>query len=205
MKLSLIVAAVFGIVTIALLGTPGFLFPLKTKTIGEHDVDLSKSGETVLPIPDVRFCCGSELHLFLDLSVECDRDLVVSELLKPANLACEILTPDEETAPTELNKQLSWSGSGAAKTLFLGSVCPPGRQGGYVRLKLADGCSGLTGVKQTLVLRQTPCHLDVVANSIPFLLGALVTGVIAAIALIVALCKAIKKKRLRKNESNNTL
>ena len=205
MKRSLIVAGVFGIATIALLGVPGFFLRIEAKTIGKHDVDLSKTGETVLPIPDVRFCCGSELLLFLAPSVECDRDRVVRELLKPANLTCEILNPNKEIGPIEIDKHLSWSGPEATKMLFLGSECPPLGRGEFVRLKLAEGCSGLTGIKQTLVLRQTPCHLQVVAGYLPFVLGAFVTGLVAAIALIVALYKFIKKKRLEKSESNKTL
>jgi len=204
MKIALIVTIIFGIATVALFLAPGFVF--RGKTIGIHEVDLSKSGETVLPIADVTFCCGSKLLLFLDSPVKFDRNNVARELLKSSNVVCEILLPAGETALTVINSNPSWSGLGTTKRMiFLGYARPRHGQGRSARLKIADGCAMLSGVKQTIVLRQTPCAMNVAYGAIPFLLGAVVTGGIAAIALIVALVKAVKMKRLRKKESNKTL
>lgn len=203
MKRALAVAIVFGIATVALFVAPSFLF--RVKTIGKHDVDLSKNGETVLPVPDVAFCCGSKLLLFLDSPVESDRNSVAKELLKPTNLVCEILTPDEETVPVKINNLPSWSGIGATKRLFLGSAYPPSGQGRFVRLNTVNGCSRLSGVRQTVVLRQTPCSMSAIFGSIPYFLGALVTGAITVIALIVTLVMFIKNKRFGKKQSSKAI
>jgi hypothetical protein len=206
MRRALLTAIVFWIATVPLviLLEPSFLFGYKT--IGEHDVDLSKGGEVVLPIPDVSFCCGSQLLLFLESPVKSDREAVARELLKTSGLSCEILVPDEETVAAEISNNPSWSGVWATKRLLLGRhVSPRPGEGRSLRLKVADGCQGLSGMRQTIVLKQTPCGWGPAGASVLFMVGGLVTAVVAAIALINALFVAVKNKLSGKKKPNKAI